>query len=332
MKWYPWLNTTYQQILYRYQKANGHHALLLHSQPGNGEISLLYALSRWLICRQSNGVNKSCGLCKDCRLMIAGNHPDFYQLEPEKIHKNLGVDYIRSIIESIHHNAHQGGVKVILLPNTELLTDQSPNVLLKALEEPPTDTYFLLGCHTLSRLLPTLRSRCLYWSLSTPNEEIGLRWLKKAGFEDSLSAYTALRICANAPLLAEALLQPACWQKRTSLCEALQEAHISGNFLILLPILNRDKDYEPLHWLLSLISDALKWQKSAKISLVNIDKVELVAIIANRWPARTLHMQWRNCLKCLCQCQEISGINRELLLIHYLLNWERGISDSYLSL
>lgn len=151
------------------------------------------------------------------------------------------------------------GVKVVWLPHAEQLTEQAANALLKTLEEPPEDTYFLLVCETPARLLPTLRSRCLYWPLPAPNEALGLRWLRQAGFDDSLSACTALRLCANAPLAAEALLQPA------------------------------------------------------------------------RWPAGVLHAQWQQWLLCLRQCQEISGVNRELLLTHHLLNWEQGVAHTYAS-
>ncbi|CAK8739021.1 hypothetical protein SODG_002624 [Sodalis praecaptivus] len=98
----------YRQILSRYQQGRGHHALLLHSQPGNGEASLCYALSRWLMCRQPDG-SKSCGVCHSCRLMMAGNHPDFYQPEPEKGRQTLGVDSIRAIIDSVYGRARQGG-------------------------------------------------------------------------------------------------------------------------------------------------------------------------------------------------------------------------------
>lgn len=331
MKWYPWLNAPYRQILARYQQARGHHALLLHSQPGNGEASLCYALSRWLMCRQPDGI-KSCGVCYSCRLMMAGNHPDFYQPEPEKGRQSLGVDAIRAIIDSVYGRARQGGVKVVWLPHAELLTEQAANALLKTLEEPPEDTYFLLGCQTPSRLLPTLRSRCLYWPLPAPDEALGLRWLHQAGYEDPLSARTALRLCANAPLAAEALLQPTRWQERLTLCAALQEAHASGDFLALLPALNRDKDDEPLHWLLSLLTDALKWQQGAQAFLVNTDRTELVAALAARWPAVVLHAQWRQWLQCLRQWQEISGVNRELLLTHHLLNWEQGVAAASVSL
>ncbi|SNC58665.1 DNA polymerase III subunit delta' C-terminal domain-containing protein [Sodalis endosymbiont of Henestaris halophilus] len=328
MKWYPWLTVPYRDILSRYQLARGHHALLLHSKPGTGELSLCYAISRWLICRQPNGI-KSCGRCHSCRLMLAGNHPDFYQPELEKNQQSLGGDSIRTIIDGLYERAYQGGMKVVSLLYVEQLTELAVNVLLKTLEEPPENTYFLLVCQTPARLLATLRSRCFYWLLRTPHEELGLRWLREMGYDNPLSAVTALRLCDGAPLAAKILLNPIRWQVREELCVVLREVLTHGDLLALLPTLNRDKDIKPLHWLLSLLTDALKWQQNAQEFIINADKTPLVAELAARWPARVLMIHWQQLLHCLLQCQEISGVNRELFLTYHLLNCEYGVANAY---
>ncbi|SBT82082.1 DNA polymerase III subunit delta' [secondary endosymbiont of Trabutina mannipara] len=328
MKWYPWLNRPYRQILNCYQQNSGHHALLLHSQQGNGELSLCYAIIRWLMCQQHNGI-KSCGICHSCQLMKSGNHPDFYQLEIETDSKILGVNSIRTIIDRVYERARQGGVKIVWLPQSDYLTVQAATALLKTIEEPPEDTYFLLGCQKRLRLLPTLRSRCLYWSLLAPEESIGILWLKQYGYYDLLSARTALRLCSGAVPAAEVLLQPKRWQERLNLCDALQNAYTNSDFLALLPSLNKD-DNGPLYWLLSFLSDALKWQQGAQEFLVNSDRTLLVDSIAARWPAIVLHSQWQQWLYCLRQLQEINVTNSELLLTHYLLNWEHGIVENYI--
>lgn len=333
MKWYPWLNAPYRQILSRYQQACGHHALLLHTQAGNGEISLCYALSRWLMCRKPDGI-KSCGVCHSCHLMMAANHPDFYQADAGQGRQSLGVDTIRTISDSAYNRAHQGGVKVIWMPHAEQLTEPAGNALLKIVEEPPEKTYFLLCCQTPARLLPTLRSRCLYWELQAPNEAVGLHWLRQVGghHHNELSARTALGLCGGAPLAAAALLEPARWQDRLTLCTGLQEGLSHGDFLVLLPVMNRHKDEGPLYWWLSLLSDALKWQHGAQKFIVNADRISLIAALAARLQADVLHEQWRRWLHCLRQCQEISWVNRELLLTHYLLEWEQCIADAHAAL
>lgn len=326
MKWYPWLNAPYRQILARYQEGRGHHALLLHAIKGNGDASLCYALARWLICQRPEGA-KSCGQCHSCRLMLAGNHPDFYQPEPEKGRLSLGVDSIRQIIDPLYHHAQQGGAKVVWLPLAEVLTEQAANALLKTLEEPPDRTYFLLGCREPSRLLPTLRSRCLYRHLPVPDEAVALQWLRQQGSTSVDEARTALRLASGAPLGALELLRPARWAERAALCTGVQQALARRDFLLLLPLLNQDKDDEPLHWLLSLLTDALKWQQDAADYIINQDQPQLVGALAARYPAGTLHHQLHHWLRCRSQWQEIAGINRELLLTNQLLNWENAAPD-----
>lgn len=330
MKWYPWLNIPYQQILSRYQQQRGHHAMLLHSQQGTGIASLCYAVSRWLICQQQKG-KKSCGVCHSCRLMVAGSHPDFYQLKSVKGRPSLGIDSIRTIINSVYSRARQSNVKVVLLPHAELLTEQATNALLKTLEEPPEDTYFFLVCQTPVRLLPTLRSRCLYWLLPAINEDMALCWLRQVGHEDRLSALSALRLCGGAPLIAEDLLQPVRWQERLAFYTNLHNTLIHGDLLTLLPALNRDKNDRPLHWLLSLLTDALKWKQGLQEFMVNADSMQLVATLAAKWSVDVLHTQWQQWFNYMRQWQEISGVNHELLLTHHLLNWEHGITDTYAS-
>ena len=88
-------------------------------------------------------------------------------LAPEKGKSSLGIEPIRQVIETLYAHAQQGGAKVIWLPQAEQLTEAAANALLKTLEEPPEKTYFLLGCREPSRLMATLRSRCLYWHLAS---------------------------------------------------------------------------------------------------------------------------------------------------------------------
>ena len=329
MKWYPWLSSPYRQLLASYKQKRGHHAVLLHSQPGNGEQSLCYALIRWLMCINPYG-NNSCRVCYSCRLMIVGNHPNYYQLVPGKCQPNIGIDSIRNIIDKLYGSIYYpGGVKVLWLPNVEQLTEPAANALLQILEEPPANTYFIMSCQTTSRLLLTLRSRCLYWPLSTPNDSLSVRWLQQLG-HNKLLARTALRLCGSAPLAAEALLQPARWQERLELCTVLQNVIASGDLLALLPALNRDKkDDGPINWLLSLIADALKYHYGAQEFIVNSDQKQLLVMLAARWPACLLHTQWNTWLHGVRQLQETNSVNRELLLTNQLLNWKYGTAEIY---
>ncbi|MFP9230568.1 DNA polymerase III subunit delta' [Pectobacterium cacticida] len=321
MEWYPWLNAPYRQLIAQYQAGRGHHAVLLHALPGMGDESLFYALSRWLICQRPEGV-KSCGQCHACHLMMAGTHPDWHRLSPEKGKQNLGVDPVRDVVEKIYQHSRQGGAKVIWLSAAELLTDAAANALLKTLEEPPQNTYFLLGCRDPARLLATLRSRCLYYYLDVPGERQSIPWLNARHPYDAEALRTALRLQSGAPLAAEALLQPERWQQRSALCQVLSAALTSRDGLALLPTLNHEDADTRIHWLTTLLLDAMKWQLGAGASVVNLDQVELVTRLASE-PAAHLQYELSMWLSCRQKLLTITGVNRELLLTERLLDSER---------
>ena len=220
MNWYPWLSGPYRQLVGQYLTGRGHHALLMHAAAGMGDEALVYGLSRWLLCRHKAG-EKSCGTCHSCQLMIAGNHPDWHILQPEKGKNSLGIDPVRQLIETLYNYSQQGGAKVVWIPQTEMLTEAAANALLKTLEEPPAGTYFLLGCREPSALLATIRSRCFYWHLPVPEETLAVHWINRQLSADPFAIKTALRLANGGPLSAIELLQPERWKQRMVLCQQL---------------------------------------------------------------------------------------------------------------
>ncbi|MFC3395280.1 DNA polymerase III subunit delta' [Brenneria rubrifaciens] len=325
MEWYPWLNAPYRRLIGQYQAGRGHHAILLHTLPGMGNESLVYALSRWLMCQHPEGM-KSCGKCHACHLMVAGTHPDWYMLSPEKGKQSLGVDAVRDVLDKLYQHSRQGGGKVIWLPYAEILTEAAANALLKTLEEPPQSTYFLFGCRDPSRLLATMRSRCLYHYLDVPDETQSVLWLSARHRDDTQAIRTALRLQAGAPLAAEILLQPERWKQRNALCQGLFAGLASHDLLSLMPLLNHEDTDERIHWLASLLLDAMKWQQGAGAYRVNLDQTALVERLAHESANTQLQYELRQWLVCRQKLLTVTGVNRELLLMERLLDAEQSLS------
>ncbi|TLU69564.1 MULTISPECIES: DNA polymerase III subunit delta' [Enterobacteriaceae] len=320
MKWYPWLRPHFEQLVNGYQSGRGHHALLIQSLPGMGDDALIYAISRFLMCQQPQG-HKSCGQCRSCQLMQAQTHPDYYALEPEKGKTTLGIDAVRGVSEKLYERARLGGAKVVWLKDAAQLTEAAANALLKTLEEPPENTWFLMACREPGRLLPTLRSRCRLHHLSVPQEAWAISWLAREVTTSQEAALSALRLCGGAPAAALALLQPKVWTQREQLCQALGAVSDSGDWMSLLPVLNHEQAADRLHWLAALLLDALKIQQGATL-LSNADVWQLVNNLAHRLPGVAL----RAILHDVCQCREqllsVTGLNRELVLTDLLLTIE----------
>jgi len=326
MNWYPWLNHSYRQILSQHQAQRGHHALLIQALPGMGDDALIWGISRWLMCKRPDGL-KSCGECHACQLMLAGTHPDWYRLEAEKGKSSLGIDAVRSVTEKLYHHAQQGGAKVVWLPDAGQLTEAAANALLKTLEEPPKNTWFLLSSREPSRLLPTLRSRCLLWHLAPPAEAQSLQWLQKQSAAGLSERTAALRLSAGAPAAALALLDDKIWQQRQRVCEALPDA-LQGDMLSLLPALHHDDAAQRIGWLCSLLIDAVKWQQGGGQFISNVDRQADVMRIASLLPTSAIDASLRQWIICRDRLLNVVAVNREWLLTAQLLGWEAMLNPA----
>ncbi|CAK9884694.1 MAG: DNA polymerase III subunit delta' [Candidatus Erwinia impunctatus] len=320
MKWYPWLNASYRQWVDQLQQGRGHHAILLQALQGMGAESLVWAISRWLMCQQPDGY-KSCGKCHACQLMEAGTHPDWYAMTPEKGKTTLGVDAVRTLTEKLYHHAQQGGARVVWFPDAAVLTEASANALLKTVEEPPGNSWFIFSASQPARLMPTLRSRCQHKHLSVPAESVSLAWLSRETQVTQTDSIAALRLSAGAPVAALTLLDEKIWHARHVFCQKLADC-LAHTLSDLLPALTEDDVIQRIDWLCTLLIDAMKLQQGGNVFIRNTDQTELVALLAERHNPTRLH----ECLQIWTQCRyrflTVPALNRELLLAECLLKWQ----------
>lgn len=325
MNWYPWLNHAYRQIIALHQNKQGHHALLLHANAGMGSEALVYAISRWLMCQQPADM-KSCGSCHSCQLMLAQTHPDWHKIVAEKGKNTIGIESIRYLTEVLAGHAQQGGAKVIWFPRIEALTEAASNALLKTLEEPTNNTFFLLECRDPALLLATLRSRCFYYYLAAPEGKTAISWLQKQKISLALvDIETALKLNATAPLAAITLLQPENWLKRKQFCQSLMQHLATKTLFSWLPELDQPDAVERINWLISLLLDAVKYQQQAANYCVNQDQPSLITKLAAINSANVLLKSAREWQNCRHQLMSVVGLNQELRLASQLINWQRAL-------
>ena len=195
----PWQASLWKQLATRKQHA---HAYLLHGSQGIGKRALAEHLMALLLCQKPEA--QACGQCKACHLLAAGTHPDHYVLEPEEADKPIKIDQVRELVDFVAKTAQLGGRKVVLLEPAEAMNLNAANALLKSLEEPSGNTVLLLISHQPSRLLPTIRSRCVQQACPQPDHKQSLAWLRQALPElegDTLEAL--LELAAGSPLAAQ---------------------------------------------------------------------------------------------------------------------------------
>lgn len=97
--------------------------------------------------------------CISCIKWESSNHPDFYEIEPEN--KTIKIEQIRKMQEKIAEKPITSNRKVYLIIDSDDMTKEAQNCLLKTLEEPPEYTTIILTTSNESKLLNTIKSRCM---------------------------------------------------------------------------------------------------------------------------------------------------------------------------
>jgi DNA polymerase-3 subunit delta' len=192
-------------------------ALLIHGQAGIGKQILAETLAQALLCADPAGLGQPCGSCDRCHLFEVGNHPDYRLIQPEtemeegariqavkarrgtKPSSQIPVDAIRGLTDLVTNTPYSGGAKVVVIAPAEALNRSAGGALLKMLEEPKKDTYFILVTNEPHRILPTISSRCFKLAVSPPSIDEATAWLNQRTSEH---VDEALRLSSHAPLAA----------------------------------------------------------------------------------------------------------------------------------
>jgi DNA polymerase III subunit delta' len=144
------------------------HAWLFTGPPGSGRSVAARAFAAALQCERG-GIG--CGECAGCHTVRAGTHADVHLVVPEGL--SIAVQEMRSIVLTAARRPIGGRWQVVVIEDADRLTEAASNALLKAVEEPPTRTVFLLCAPSThpDDIAITIRSRCRIVALGTPSAE-----------------------------------------------------------------------------------------------------------------------------------------------------------------
>ena len=130
------------------------HSYLFVGIDGIGKTLFAREFAKKILCLNGKGDS-----CESCIKWDSNNHPDFLQIEPES--NTIKIEQIRNMQEEISVKPIASNKKVFLIVNSDCMTKEAQNCLLKTLEEPPEYATIILTTSNESKLLNTIKSRCM---------------------------------------------------------------------------------------------------------------------------------------------------------------------------
>lgn len=162
------------------------HAWLVTGPPGSGRSVAARAFAAALQCPDGG-----CGHCHACTTTLAGTHPDLTVVATEKV--VIQIDEVRELIMTASRTPTLGRFRVIVVEDADRMAERTTNVLLKAIEEPPPHTVWVLCAPSAQDVLPTIRSRCRGVVLRVPPPEAVAELLVRRDGADPALALAAAR-------------------------------------------------------------------------------------------------------------------------------------------
>jgi DNA polymerase-3 subunit delta' len=155
------------------------HSYIFAGREGIGKKLFAMNFAKMLLCMEDK---KPCNSCKSCISFDGGNHTDFMMINADD-GKSIKIEQIRLMQEKVVEKPIISNKKVYIINDAELMTKEAQNCLLKTLEEPPEYVIIILIVSNESKLLNTVKSRCVKIEFSKlSNEEIN-NYLEKSGIE-----------------------------------------------------------------------------------------------------------------------------------------------------
>jgi DNA polymerase-3 subunit delta' len=267
----------------------------------------------FLFCRQ----HKFCGQCPACIQIKAGFHPDILRISPSG--QSIKVEDIADVGGWIVQKPYEGSYKAVVISQADTMVEAAQNKLLKAIEEPPDRTVFLLGAVNRKNLLPTVLSRCIIIRMRRDTDVDLIQALQQRFDTSTLIASMLAKTAGYDAFAASDLLARKYPETRETCIRAarrLLEARNRATSATLDMLLQHADNLGDVFLAMELyVRDIVVYQKTHSVSLLyNGDKIVEIKNYAQNMPPRKLirileklqaaHEKYRLC----------TGIFKKLLL------------------
>lgn len=149
--------------------------ILLSGEKGIGKSTLAYHLINFILSIDENLSYDVKNFLinpenKSFKLIINKSNPNFVSIDVIDDKKSIDINQIRNLISILNKSSFNNKPRFVLIDNIELLNINSVNALLKILEEPNDNIYFIL-INNNKKILPTLKSRCLNFKIQLSSSQ-----------------------------------------------------------------------------------------------------------------------------------------------------------------
>jgi DNA polymerase-3 subunit delta' len=134
------------------------HALIFSGPEGVGKHTCALMVAKALNCRDA-APGEFCDACSACRKIDSGTHPDVMSISIEEDATQIKIAQVRRLLSMLEFQPLEGRNKVFIIDPADALNAEAANALLKGLEEPPENSFFILITVNVHELLLTVRSR-----------------------------------------------------------------------------------------------------------------------------------------------------------------------------
>ena len=280
-------NSAAEKILTAFFNKSGQfpNALLLWGPKGSGKRTVAKYLAAGIVC---SGDEPPCGRCVQCRGALSGFHQDINILTKEK--SLYTIAEVKKFVGDAYISPGQAQRKVMIIPDAHLLQPSAQNALLKTLEEPPENVFFILTALSPTALLPTVVSRMVQveiCSISDSGVEKIIRQKFPEGKNDEIKMAVA---CGDGSVgQAQGLIEDTDFSRICELTLGVERAIESGDSGTLMMALtgvrdqNREKNRimltEFISFFTSLLLRRLRGDKSFFSSLETQENIDMLNLM-----------------------------------------------------
>ena len=317
-----WL-TKYKESL---SKEKLHHAYLFYGREGLGKENLLASISNAILCESNNLT--SCNKCKNCKLVFSNNHPDLHIILKEEGKKNISISQIIKLREKIYETSFLGKNKIISIPNIDSMSRDASDSILKILEEPPKDTFFIMSSDFIHQIPSTIRSRSIEIEIETPSFNECHEWLSES-YSENIDL--AIELSNKRPLIAKDLLDLNLLDLRSNFIKDISGIIKSGKHIVNISnqwIKELDTLSLKLEWMSYILIDAIKHESSSEYAEVLSDSENITRYLGENSNIFNLHELLNKTNKIWNLFNGDTNLRKEYQLQALFVDWEKRLGIS----